>query len=220
MPTKKPGRPAPDRATFNDQPLGNAVARAGADRCSCAVSARSRSCVVIVMPVLRRNAIRLGKAALGQAQNRTLWHECMVTLARIALRLIEDALRWMVLLFRSTEALRAENLFLRRQLALYIERGVQARRIDAATRVSLVVLANLFDWRSALVVTERARRARSRTTAPTAGIFAEHRIEHLPYWPVISGWQRPTVRRAACYQPKELSCKTTSCKPRCNRSSS
>ena len=42
----------------------------------------------------------------------------MVTLARIALRLIEDALRWMVLLFRSTEALRAENLFLRRQLAL------------------------------------------------------------------------------------------------------
>ena len=80
----------------------------------------------------------------------------MVTLARIALRLIEDALRWMVLLFRSTEALRAENLFLRRQLALYIERGVQARRIDAATRVSLVVLANLFDWRSALVVVQPA----------------------------------------------------------------
>ena len=62
----------------------------------------------------------------------------------------------MVLLFRSTEALRAENLFLRRQLALYIERGVQARRIDAATRVSLVVLANLFDWRSALVVVQPA----------------------------------------------------------------
>ena len=52
----------------------------------------------------------------------------MVTLARIALRLIEDALRWVVLLFRSTESVQAENLFLRRQLALYIERGVQPRR--------------------------------------------------------------------------------------------
>ena len=50
---------------------------------------------------------------------------------RIVVRLIEDALRWVVLLFRSTEALRAENLFLRRQLALYLERGVKPRRIDA-----------------------------------------------------------------------------------------
>ncbi len=48
----------------------------------------------------------------------------MVTLVRIALRLIEDALRWVLLLFSSTESVHAENLFLRRQLALYIERGV------------------------------------------------------------------------------------------------
>ncbi len=37
----------------------------------------------------------------------------MVTLVRIALRLIEDALRWVVLLFRSTESVQTENLFLR-----------------------------------------------------------------------------------------------------------
>ena len=80
----------------------------------------------------------------------------MVTLARIALRLIEDALRWVVLLFRSTESVQTENLFLRRQLALYIERGVQPRPVDAATRVSLAVLARLFDWRSALVVVQPA----------------------------------------------------------------
>jgi len=55
----------------------------------------------------------------------------MVTLVRIALRLIEDALRWVVLLVRSNESVQAENLFLRRQLALYIERGVQPRRVDA-----------------------------------------------------------------------------------------
>jgi len=52
----------------------------------------------------------------------------VVTLVRIALRLIEDALRWVVLLFRSTESVHAENLFLRRQLALYIERGSRRDR--------------------------------------------------------------------------------------------
>jgi hypothetical protein len=80
----------------------------------------------------------------------------MVTLGRIALGLIEDALRWVVLVLRSTETIQAENLFLRRQLALFIERGVQPRRVDAATRVSLVVLARLFEWRSALVVVQPA----------------------------------------------------------------
>ena len=80
----------------------------------------------------------------------------MVTLIRIALRLIEDALRWVLLLFRSTESVQAENLFLRRQLALYIERGVQPRPVDATTRVSLAVLARLFDWRGALVVVQPA----------------------------------------------------------------
>ena len=53
------------------------------------------------------------------AQGRALWHdERMVTLVRIARRLIESALRWVVLLFRSTESVQAEDLFLRRQLAL------------------------------------------------------------------------------------------------------
>jgi hypothetical protein len=73
-------------------------------------------------------------------------HERMVTLATIALGLIEDALRWVVLLCRSTEAIRTENLFLRRQRALFIERGVHPRRVDdAATRVSLAVLSKLFE---------------------------------------------------------------------------
>ena len=79
----------------------------------------------------------------------------MVNLLKIAGLLIEDAFR-VLLLFRSAEALRAENLFLRRQLALYIERGVQPHRVDAATRVSLALLARLFDWRGALVVVQPA----------------------------------------------------------------
>jgi len=80
----------------------------------------------------------------------------MVNLLKIASLLVEDAFRWLLLLFRSAEALRAENLFLRRQLALYIERDDQPHRVDAATRVSLAVLARRFDWRGALVVVQPA----------------------------------------------------------------
>ena len=75
---------------------------------------------------------------------------------RVAGLLVEDAFRWVLLLFRTAEALRVENLFLRRQLALYIERGVRPHRVDAATRISLALLARFFDWRSALVVVQPA----------------------------------------------------------------
>jgi transposase InsO family protein len=109
----------------------------------------------------------------------------MVTLARIALRLIEDALRWVVLLFRSTESVQTENLFLRRQLALYIERGVQPRPVDAATRVSLAVLARLFDWRDALVVVQPATMIRW------------HRAGWRLFWRMKSRAGRPPI-------PKEL----------------
>jgi len=72
----------------------------------------------LFLVVLRKNAVRRGMLP-RLAQGRALWHdERMVTLVRIALRLIEDALRWVVLLFRSTESVQAEDLFLRRQLAL------------------------------------------------------------------------------------------------------
>ena len=53
-------------------------------------------------------------------------------LVQIVLRLIEDALKWLVLLARSDESVRAENLVLRRQLAMFVERGIQPRRVDAA----------------------------------------------------------------------------------------
>ena len=66
--------------------------------------------------------------------------------------LLVDLMRFMGLLFVSRDTLLAENLFLRRQLALYKERGIKPRRVDAATRVSLAVLSRLFDWRNAWVV--------------------------------------------------------------------
>jgi transposase InsO family protein len=49
-------------------------------------------------------------------------------------------------------ALVAENLFLRRQLALFIERKAKARPTTAVVRLSLLMLACCFDWRGALVI--------------------------------------------------------------------
>ena len=41
---------------------------------------------------------------------------------------------------------------LRRQLALFKERGLKPRRIDTATRVSLALLSQWCDWRSCLMI--------------------------------------------------------------------
>ena len=61
----------------------------------------------------------------------------MLGILGIVIDLAADLLRWLLLAFRSRQSIQAENLFLRRQLALYIERGVKPRRIDAATRIDL-----------------------------------------------------------------------------------
>jgi putative transposase len=78
----------------------------------------------------------------------------VVALIKIAVQLLADAAWFAILLFRPTQSVQAENLFLRRQLALYKERGVKPRRIDAATRISLAMLARRFDWGDTLFVVQ------------------------------------------------------------------
>ena len=58
----------------------------------------------------------------------------------------------MGLCFRSKAALAAENLFLRKQLALYEERQVRPRRATDAVRFVMSTLGALFDWSTALRV--------------------------------------------------------------------
>ena len=74
--------------------------------------------------------------------------------ARIFLQLIADFVVYLGLLIRPRKAIAAENLFLRRQLALYQERKVDPRRIDPATRITLALLSRLFNWRDALIVVQ------------------------------------------------------------------
>jgi hypothetical protein len=76
----------------------------------------------------------------------------VIALAKFVIMLGADALRLVILSLRPSRSLVAEILFLRRQLALYEERGNKPRRIDPATRVSLAFLAKLFNWRDALIV--------------------------------------------------------------------
>jgi putative transposase len=76
----------------------------------------------------------------------------VISFAHIVLRLLADLVGLVAFSFRPTRSMEAENLFLRRQLALYRERDIKPRRVDAATRVSLAFLSRLFDWRDALVV--------------------------------------------------------------------
>ena len=76
----------------------------------------------------------------------------MIALVQIFLRLLADAVALAALVFRPRLATSAEILVLRRQLALFKERGVKPRRIDAATRISLAALSRLCDWRVCLTL--------------------------------------------------------------------
>jgi putative transposase len=75
-------------------------------------------------------------------------------LACTLLTLIVDTLRYLGLFLYSRSALAAENLFLRKQLALYQERYVRPRRATNATRIALVWLGRWFDWRPALTLVQ------------------------------------------------------------------
>jgi putative transposase len=76
----------------------------------------------------------------------------MLSLAELLIGWIADTFRWLRLSVRSSRSIKAENLFLRRQLALYIERGIKPRRIDLVTRMGMTLLSRWFNWRDALVV--------------------------------------------------------------------
>jgi putative transposase len=76
----------------------------------------------------------------------------MLRLVGILIQMAAETLRWWGLTFRSKRSIQSENLFLRRQLALYVERGAKPPRIDPTTRIALALLSRFFNWRDALVV--------------------------------------------------------------------
>jgi putative transposase len=83
---------------------------------------------------------------------RLLHH--LVQLVCILLALLGDTVRFLLLCLRPPAALVAENLFLRKQLALYQERRIKPRRATNATRLTLVWLSHWFNWPQALAIVQ------------------------------------------------------------------
>jgi putative transposase len=84
----------------------------------------------------------------------TRWFHSLMRFACVRFTCVCDAWRFLLLCLRPSPALVAENLFLRKQLALYQERHVKPRRATNGTRFALVWLARWFDWRHALAVVQ------------------------------------------------------------------
>ena len=68
--------------------------------------------------------------------------------------LLVDGMRLLRLCLRSPAALAAENLFLRKQLAMYQERHVKPQGGTNITRFIMVWLGRWFNWRKALAVVQ------------------------------------------------------------------
>ena len=70
---------------------------------------------------------------------------------RTSSSVVFDLVRLASLAVHSRSALAAENLFLRKQLALFQERKVKPRRADDSTRWMMATLSRMFQWRDSLV---------------------------------------------------------------------
>jgi hypothetical protein len=85
----------------------------------------------------------------------------------------------------------AENLLLRRELAVYEERAIRPRRVDAATRLS-----QLFDWRGALVMEPQ----RTYPAVPSR-LAPDLVIQVMAGAPVYPCGARQYIRRVAIENP-------------------
>src|SRR5947209_2966678 len=70
--------------------------------------------------------------------------------------IVSDGLSFFAAASRCRTALAAENLFLRKQLALFREREKKALPTTPADRFAFSKLARWFDWRSALLIVKPA----------------------------------------------------------------
>ena len=71
---------------------------------------------------------------------------------RTVLSIARDVVRLLSTAVQSHAHLAAKNLFLRKQLTLYMERQEKPRRADDATRIVLVALSSMIEWRQLLMV--------------------------------------------------------------------
>jgi hypothetical protein len=149
-------------------------------------------------PLWSANIQYRGRPICLEAHSCALWHHWkMLRVSEILIKVLAEALRWVLLAFRSSRSIQAENLFLRRQLALYVERGVKPRRIDSITRIALTILSGWFDWRDALVVV----RPQTLIRWHRAGWKLFWRLKSRPGRPPIPAELQALIRRIANENP-------------------
>ena len=102
-----------------------------------------------------------------------------------------DLFSFIFRLQRSRTALVAENLFLRKQFALHQERGKKPGRIDFATKLTLIGLSKLFNWKDSLVVVHPKTLVRWHRE----GFRLLWRWKSRKGWPQISEDLRKIIRR-------------------------
>src|SRR5262244_810120 len=109
----------------------------------------------------------------GSSLFRTVAH-CFRTIVPVVI----DLIRLAVLAAHSRRALAAENLFLRKQLALFQERQVKPRRANDSTRWMMATLSRMFPWRGALVNVQADTliRGREEDTAPSGSGVSASRL--------------------------------------------
>src|SRR5262245_29307449 len=79
-------------------------------------------------------------------------HDASCHASLIFHRISLDFIRFLGSLLQPRSVLAAENLFLRKQLVFYQERQVRLRWVIDATRLMMVWLGKLFDWKEALIL--------------------------------------------------------------------
>jgi putative transposase len=93
---------------------------------------------------------------------------------RIVLTLLGDLLQWLAHGMRSHTRLAAENLFVHKQLAFYVERRIKPRRLDDATRFTLGILARFIEWRGVLTVVQPQTLCSANIVTPPIGLPDRH----------------------------------------------
>jgi hypothetical protein len=81
-------------------------------------------------------------------------------LLRTILSVARDLASLMSLTMWSGVQLAAEHLFLRKPLAVYMERRVKPRRADDATRIILGSVSHILEWRHLLIIVKPETRIR------------------------------------------------------------
>jgi putative transposase len=116
---------------------------------------------------------------------------------RTIITLLLDLATFLWLFLHPQSALAAENLFLRKQLAVYQERKAKPHRPDTPIRITLVLLSKLFNWRDALVVVQPQTLVRWHRQ----GLRVFWRWKSLPGRPPIPVELRQLIREMAMTNP-------------------